>query len=144
MANSTQTKDESVNQEELPKEPTAQDLAAKHNRQQEEKAQAIKAIKATSRNTDCPCGCGNKAKKCPNGRRVLEFKKYMRGSVVWEVVMFLLIVLLVGSIYRMVTSEMRERVLMDKLKQADSLKTECNDVYLLGDTLYVDTVQSKP
>ena len=144
MVDSPQTKDESVNQEELPKEPTAQDLAAKHNRQQEEKAQAMKTIKATSRNATCPCGCGSKAKKCPNGRRVLEFKKLMRGSVTTEVVMFLLIVLLVASIFRTVTSEMRERVLMDKLEQADSLKTDCNDVYLLGDTLYVDTVQSKP
>lgn len=85
-----------MNQEELPKEPTAQDLAAKHNRQQEEKAQAIKAIKATSRNTDCPCGCGNKAKKCVNGRRVLEFKKLMRGSALWEVITALLFIALIG------------------------------------------------
>ena len=128
----------------LNQELNLKDLADKFKLTKDERAQGVAAVKATQRNTDCPCGCGSKAKKCPNGRRVLEFKKYMRGSVVWEVVMFLLIVLLVGSIYRMVTSEMRERVLMDKIKQADSLKTECNDVYLLGDTLYVDTVQSKP
>lgn len=64
----------------------------------EEKAQAIKAIKATKRNDLCPCGCGIKAKKCPNGRRVLEFKKFFRGFAINElafVIIFLALVVLV-------------------------------------------------
>ncbi len=36
---------------------------------------AIKMAKDTTRNGLCPCGCGNKAKKCVNGRRVMEFKR---------------------------------------------------------------------
>lgn len=63
-----------------------------------EKKQAIKAIKETRRNDLCPCGCGMKAKKCHNGRRVLEFKKLFRGFVITElafVVIFLALVVLV-------------------------------------------------
>lgn len=59
-----------------------------------EKAQAVKAIKATKRNDLCPCGCGKKVKRCVNGRRVLEFKKMFRGFVLGEL-MFVLIFLLV-------------------------------------------------
>ena len=44
----------------------------------EQHKEATKAIKATERNHACPCGCGKKAKQCPNGRRVLEFKKFLR------------------------------------------------------------------
>ena len=36
-----------------------------------------KMVKETQRNHACPCGCGKKAKQCPNGRRVLEFKRYL-------------------------------------------------------------------
>ena len=36
-----------------------------------------KMVKETQRNQACPCGCGKKAKQCPNGRRVLEFKRYL-------------------------------------------------------------------
>lgn len=57
---------------------------------QAEKLQAIKAIKQTGRNDLCPCGCGKKVKKCPNGRRVLEFKKMFRGLVIPELVFVLL------------------------------------------------------
>lgn len=69
-------------------ELTAQDLAEKLGTRikpeprltmsAEERAASVKAIKQTERNSLCPCGCGLKAKKCQNGRRVLEFKRYMR------------------------------------------------------------------
>ena len=36
-----------------------------------------KAIKATQRNQACPCGCGKKTTQGLNGRRVLEFKRYL-------------------------------------------------------------------
>lgn len=58
-------------------EPTAQDLAAKFQPTQEQRQGAIKLAKSTERNGLCPCGCGQKAKKCVNGRRVLEFKRYL-------------------------------------------------------------------
>ena len=69
-------------------EPTAQDLATKLGTRiepttkptmsAEQRAAGVKAIKQTERNGLCPCGCGQKAKKCQNGRRVLEFKRYMK------------------------------------------------------------------
>lgn len=60
-------------------EPTAQDLATKFKEiTPEQRKEGIKTIKQTERNGLCPCGCGQKAKKCQNGRRVLEFKRYMK------------------------------------------------------------------
>jgi len=65
-------------------EPTPQDLADKFKQTDAERAQGFAAIKGTERNAICPCGCGKKAKKCQNGRTVLQYKKLLRGSVVSE------------------------------------------------------------
>ena len=68
-----------------PEEPNLKDLADKFKLTKDERAQGVAAVKATQRNTLCPCGCGKKAKKCQNGRTVLQFKKLLRGSILSEV-----------------------------------------------------------
>ncbi len=52
---------------------------------------AIKMAKDTTRNGLCPCGCGNKAKKCVNGRRVMEFKRLLGSTNLEFVIVWLLL-----------------------------------------------------
>ena len=47
--------------------------------------EASKLAKVTERNGKCPCGCGLKAKKCKNGRMVLDFKRYLRGPATFMI-----------------------------------------------------------
>lgn len=69
--------------------------------------EASKLAKATERNNLCPCGCGMKAKKCVNGRRVLEFKKYLRGYAMFDFLVIVCTVALVGlSIYCVATGSL--------------------------------------
>lgn len=79
-----------------PQLPTAHELS-----------EASKLAKATERNNLCPCGCGMKAKKCVNGRRVLEFKKYLRGYAMFDFLVIVCTVALVGlSIYCVATGSL--------------------------------------
>ena len=57
---------------------TLDELAEKNKMSPEQQTVAKGVLKTTERNGSCPCGCGQKAKKCENGRRVLEFKKMVR------------------------------------------------------------------
>lgn len=104
-------------------EPTPQDLADKFKLTKDERAQGVAAVKATQRNTLCPCGCGKKAKKCQNGRTVLQFKKMLRGSVMTEVLLFLLILLTLTMIWGSVKKNMIK---------------DCGQV-LVVKTIYTDT-----
>ena len=66
--------------------------------------EASKLAKRTERNDLCPCGCGLKAKKCENGRRVLEFKKYQRRYAMFDLLVIVCTLALVAvSIYCVAT-----------------------------------------
>lgn len=65
---------------------TADDLVAKYKLTEAERSKGIATIKATDRNSPCPCGCGKKTKNCDRGRMVLHFKKnFLKGSILTEV-----------------------------------------------------------
>lgn len=59
---------------------------------QEQINQGNALIKKVERNDLCPCNCGKKVKKCENGRRVLQYKRMLTGSVFSEVLVAILFV----------------------------------------------------
>ena len=71
---------------------------------EEQIANAVELAKNTTRNDLCPCGCRKKTKKCENGRRVLEFKKYLRGYAMFDFLVIVCTLALVAiSIYCVAT-----------------------------------------
>ena len=66
--------------------------------------EASNLAKVTERNGKCPCGCGLKAKKCKNGRMVLDFKRYLRGYAMFDFLVIVCTLALVAiSIYCVAT-----------------------------------------
>ena len=66
--------------------------------------EASKLVTRTERNGLCPCGCGLKAKKCQNGRMVLDFKRYLRGYAMFDFLVIVCTLALVAiSIYCVAT-----------------------------------------
>lgn len=58
----------------------------------------------SGRNGKCPCGCGLKAKKCKNGRMVLDFKRHLRGYAMFDFLVIVCTLALVAiSIYCVAT-----------------------------------------
>ena len=112
--------------------PNANDLARKYT--PEERKAATDLAKATQRNNDCPCGCGKKAKKCENGRRVLQFKKYLRGSVMSEVILAFAMLALVAFTFT--------AVMKQKAVKPEEEKKPVATVTVYRDT--TDQIQSKP
>ena len=100
-----------MNQEML-LEPTAEDLAEKLSsklkaeKDAKDKKEAVATIRSTSRNGDCPCGCGRKAKKCENGRRVIQFKHMFRGGIIVEVLLTLLSLAMFWFTFHMASKKM--------------------------------------
>ena len=126
-----------------PEEPNLKDLADKFKLTKDERAQGVAADKATQRNTLCACGCGKKAKKCQNGRTVLQFKKLLRGSVLTEVLLFLCAVMMLtliwGSVKKNMAKDCGESIVIQKTVYTN---TTGFDGEIVNGTL--NTLQSKP